>query len=184
MTEAEAKAGASLARGGRYGQLVDALGELEWQAEVRVTDDRPIDTGAPGALDPTAKDQTRLDTLDSVNSANRGTVRAQVEAMIRRQGIAGTRREIAHQREMHNAPGAGQGAGAEPARPDPTIYHEFDEELAAFERLYTDLPGRFAAAAKTNALSMLKSNEEGIKQELARYGIVSKADHVIGPFAY
>lgn len=166
----DGKTGAELAQNKDYKRLRAALDELEWQGANRVTDGKRVDTHAPGSeVDQKSGTQAELPMLSSIKPEDRGAVRSQVEALVRRHGLAGARAKIAEQRQQQYEQGAGAGAAA------PAPFEVFEEELAALEATHS-VPVAFDTQARRLGLGRLKTSEEQIKKELERYGLKPDAD--------
>jgi hypothetical protein len=179
----DGKTGSDANENADYLRIRQALDELEWQAAMRVTDEQRLDTGAPGSqLDKATRKPAAPADLDSIDTSKPGAVRAQLEAMIRQYGIAGTRKRLDTYVAEAYMSGTGAGAGAESPRiPRARV---FEQELEGFEALYKDLPDEFEPKAKNNALRMLDLSRDQINSELKRYDIVQISDHRIGPGVY
>ncbi len=168
------KAGKELARDTDYRAIRQALDALEWQAALRALPGHTVDTVGPAVPDgkPALKNPAPL--IDSVDRHNRGAVRERVEALIRRDGMAGARKQIHRARNISSDDGRRFGR----------TYDEFMEELEALAALHKDLLDKVAQRAPSKAHKMLATNRELITRELKKYGIVKVGDHRMGVGAY
>lgn len=155
-------AGADLAHDEEYRHLDAMLSELEWQAQARGDNGKPLDTGKPNIpqLEDGQGQGSRAEPANiDVDWDNRPALRAYMRDLIERHGFDGARSLV-----LRSTRGASAVA---------TMTAEID----ALNAEHAAEPEAFAADAQAMTLTFLDEKEAEIRGELQRYGIMNTGLH-------